>query len=250
MLISHEYKFIFIHIGKTGGTSIEKVLCDYLNLDFEVTKKNPEGKWWKHIWAKYMKKYIGEEIWNDYFTFAFVRNPLDMILSLYSMYTQYPEYINPKQYRNLYHPWNQYKSFEDFILSMAESKHEPDEKWRCQLDELGVKKTMKLWYNMENLQTSYLTDSWKGKENGKGEIMVDFVGRYENLSQDFHYVCEKVGLPKLELIYYGSTKHKPYHEIYTQKMGKIVYNHSSLDIERFGYSVVDISKKDFFTTQG
>ncbi len=236
MIISHEYKFIFIHIGKTGGTSIEKVLCNHLNIDFEQTKKSPEGKWWKHIWAKYMKEYVGEEIWNDYFTFAFVRNPFDMILSLYSMYTQYPEYTNPEKHQNLYHPWNQYKDFEDFILSMGERQHEPNEKWRLQLDKLGVKGTMNLWYSIENLQSSYLTDSWKGKENGKGEILVDFVGRYENLSEDFHHFCEKVGLPKLELIRHGATKHKTYQDIYTDKMKKIVYNHSSVDIERFGYS--------------
>ncbi|MDJ0582581.1 sulfotransferase family 2 domain-containing protein [Crocosphaera sp.] len=237
MLISDEYKFIFIHIGKTGGTSVEKVLCDYLNLDFKVTKKSPEGKWWKHIWAQGMKKYVGEEIWNNYFTFAFVRNPYDMILSLYSMYTQYPEYTNPQKYPRLYHPWNQYKSFEDFILSMGKRQHEPNEKWRLQLNKLGVKGTMNLWYSIENLQSSYLTNSWKGKEHGKGEILVDFVGRYENLSQDFHYVCERVGLPKLELVQHGATRHKPYQEMYTEQMKKIVYNHSSVDIERFGYSL-------------
>lgn len=236
MIISHEYKFIFIHIGKTGGTSIEKVLCEHLNLDFEQTKRNPEEEWWKHIWAKYMKEYIGEEIWNDYFTFAFVRNPFDLILSLYSMYTQYPEYTNKKDHEDLYHPWNQYQDFEDFILSMGERKHEPDDKWRLQLDTLGAEKTMKIWYFLENLQTSYLTNSWQGKEEGSGEILVDFVGRYENLTEDFHKVCLHLGLPKLDLIHYGSTKHRPYQELYTEKMKEIVYEHSSLDIERFGYA--------------
>ncbi|MEA5532394.1 sulfotransferase family 2 domain-containing protein [Crocosphaera sp. XPORK-15E] len=235
MIISHEYKFIFIHIGKTGGTSIEKVLCDYLGMDFEATEISPEGEWWKHIWAKYMKEYVGEKIWNDYFTFAFVRNPLDMILSLYSMYTQYPEYTNREEYPELYHPWNQYKDFEDFILSMGECRHEPDEEWRSQLDEIGVKQTMDIWYDLENHQTSYLTNSWKGKEEGEGEILVDFVGRYENLREDFHTVCEKIGLPKLDLIHHGVTIHRPYYRLYTNKMKEIVYNHSSLDMERFGY---------------
>ncbi|MGK7939871.1 MAG: sulfotransferase family 2 domain-containing protein [Crocosphaera sp.] len=236
MLISHEYKFIFLHIGKTGGTSIEKVLCDYLNIDFNETEKNPEGEWWKHIWARYMKEYIGEDIWNDYFTFAFVRNPLDMILSLYSMYTQYPQYTNPEVHPKLYHPWNQYQDFEDFILAMGECRHESDEKWRIQLDTLETEHTMYFWYDLENLQTSYLTDSWKGKENGEGEILVDFVGKYENLQQDFNTVCEKVGLPQLNLIHHGATTHRPYHRLYTKKMAEIMYQHSSLDIERFGYA--------------
>ncbi|NER36905.1 MAG: sulfotransferase family protein [Oscillatoria sp. SIO1A7] len=236
MIICHEYKFIFIHIGKTGGTSIEKVLCNYLGINFEETEKNPEGEWWKHIWAKYMIEYIGEDIWNNYFTFAFVRHPFDMILSLYSMYTQYPEYTDLENQEHLYHPWNQYDRFEDFILSMGECKHEPDDRWRLQLEELGVRSTMDIWYDLENLQTSYLTNSWKGKEDGEGEILVDFVGRYENLTEDFDKVCQKIGLPKLDLIHHGATKHPPYQELYTNRMKEIVYDHSSLDIERFCYA--------------
>ncbi|MDJ0511175.1 MAG: sulfotransferase family 2 domain-containing protein [Crocosphaera sp.] len=236
MLISHEYKLIFIHVGKTGGTSIKKVLCEYLNIDFNETETHPEWEWWKHIWAKDLKEYIGEEVWNNYFTFAFVRNPLDMILSLYSMYTQYPEYTDIENHEDLYHPWNQYKDFEDFILAMGECRHEPDDKWRLQLHTLGTKYIMNTWYDLENLQSTYLTDSWKGKENGEGEILVDFVGKYENLKEDFDLVCETVGLPKLNLIHHGATIHRPYHRLYTKEMAEIVYNHSYLDIERFGYA--------------
>ena len=36
MIISHEYKFIFIHIVKTGGTSIEKVLSHYLDMSMNL----------------------------------------------------------------------------------------------------------------------------------------------------------------------------------------------------------------------
>ena len=236
MLISHEYKFIFIHIGKTGGTSIEKVLCEYLKKDFKETKKDNDGNWWKHIWAKGMKKKVGETIWDDYFTFAFVRNPYDMILSLYSMYTQYPEYTNPQVHPDLYHPWNQYENFEDFILSMGERKHEPDKKWRRQLDKLGAKTSMQVWNSLKNLQTSYLTESWKGVD-GAGTILVDFVGRFENLTDDFHQVCDHVGLPKLDLIKHGSTQHKPYNKYYDDQMKDIVYKHFAIDIDRFGYSL-------------
>lgn len=234
MLISHEHKFIFIHIGKTGGTSIEKALCAYLDKDFEETKKDPEGNWWKHIWAKGMRRRVGHETWNDYFTFAFVRNPYDMILSLYSMYTQYPEYINPDDHPDLYHPWNQYKNFPTFVRAMGRREHEPDNKWRHQLDKLGAKTTMQVWDSLKNLQTSYLTESWKG-EDGEGTILVDFVGRYERLQEDFDKVCDQVGIPRIELPVQGATKHKPFSDLYDKEMRKVVRKHFQVDIDRFGY---------------
>lgn len=234
MLISHEHQFIFIHIGKTGGTSIEAALCRYLGVNFEETKKSPEGQWWKHIWAKDMRERVGERVWNDYFTFAFVRNPYDLVLSLYSMYTQYPQYTNPKDHRDLFHPWNQYENFRHFIRSMGSRQHEPDERWREQLTTLGVATQMDVWNDVSNLQTSYLTDSWKARE-GPGTILVDFVGRYETLQRDFDAACRAIGLPRLELTRVGATEHPPYSECYDAEMEEIVGRHFAVDIERFGY---------------
>jgi hypothetical protein len=234
MFISHQYRFIFIHIGKTGGTSIETALCQHLGVDFAETEKSPSGEWWKHIWARHMRERVGEQIWNDYFTFAFVRNPYDLVLSLYSMYTQYPEYTNQKVHSDLYHPWNQYDNFAHFIRSMGRREHGPDERWGEQLAKLGAKTQMEVWDGVKNIQTSYLTESWQARE-GPGTILVDFIGRYETLQRDFDSVCDTVGLPKLKLARQGATRHPPYHECYDAEMQQIVYRHFAVDIERFGY---------------
>lgn len=62
-----EPDFIFIHINKTGGSSIEKAL----KLPFE------------HLTAQEKKQEIGTQKWQQKFKFAFVRNPFDKVCSHY-----------------------------------------------------------------------------------------------------------------------------------------------------------------------
>jgi len=68
-MINHEYKVLFIHVIKTGGTSI-------------ATALNMDRKQY-HIPATTVRKLVGEGIWADYFKFAFVRNPYEKIVSQY-----------------------------------------------------------------------------------------------------------------------------------------------------------------------
>ena len=75
-MISHDKKLIFIHIARTGGSSIETALA---------------GKdWWlidpqtKHISAGMARKIYGDEIWNTYTKFSVVRNPWDRIVSMWA----------------------------------------------------------------------------------------------------------------------------------------------------------------------
>lgn len=72
-MISHHHKCIFIHIQRTGGTSIERWLQgeDQWNICHNV----------KHITTKFAKYRQYPEYYNDYFKFTFVRNPYDRILS-------------------------------------------------------------------------------------------------------------------------------------------------------------------------
>jgi len=73
-MINHKHKFIFVHIPKTGGTSIQYLFTKNNN----VTKK--ENK--KHFTSNdYQRENVNE--WNSYFKFSFVRNPFDFLVSYY-----------------------------------------------------------------------------------------------------------------------------------------------------------------------
>ena len=120
MIISHKYKFIFLKTTKTAGTSIEIALSEYcgprdiitpISADDEKTRtvlqfKGPQNyiipfidyslgdmvyslirlkrrQYHNHIAAKFVRRFIGEEIWQSYFKFCFERNPWDRAVSQY-----------------------------------------------------------------------------------------------------------------------------------------------------------------------
>lgn len=81
-MISHKYKCIYLHIPRTGGTSIEALLEPEMqrrNIVCDVNEKH-------YTWHQAKEKYA--EYWKDYFKFTFVRNPLDRVVSclIYSEY--------------------------------------------------------------------------------------------------------------------------------------------------------------------
>jgi hypothetical protein len=72
-MISERHRFIFVHINKTGGTSIEKV--------FEPTADARDVRHKHASLADYRKEY--PRAFREYFKFAFVRNPWDWLVSRY-----------------------------------------------------------------------------------------------------------------------------------------------------------------------
>ena len=198
-MISHVNKFIFVHINKTGGTSVEAVLkkyCDHRTTKHEMLCKILPSDGFSNPDKTSLRQHCKHDF-NDYFKFTFVRNPWDRCLSGYFYSFKWHEMQNTTP------PHNTFKEYLD----------------------------LKLLYK-NNLFTHTQLD-WISTDNGT--VKTDFIGRSENLQNDFNIVCDKIGIPREQLPHKNKTKHKHYTEYYDDETREIVAKRYARDIEYFGY---------------
>lgn len=205
MLISHKHKFIFIHIAKTGGSSISHALMPYCKprifsflhnyfhlININIFNPFPHDG---HITAKELVNEIGYDTFHDYFSFSMVRNPWDWQLSMYDFILSRPKHPIHETIKRL-------GSFENYI------------RWRS---EKGI-----------HSQKELLCDH-------DGQLMVDYVGRFEELHNHFNIICDQIGV-KAELPHKKFLrKRKPYQYYYTDEMRDLLAEFSREDIDYFGY---------------
>jgi len=144
-----------------------------------------------------------DESWNEYFKFAIVRNPWDRLVSCWKnkievpiVYNYYYEALGVSHPKSL--------SFADFIRRLN----------------AGALYTDRHWTPLHSL---IKLDS------------VDFIGRFENLQEDFDIVCDKIGISQQQLPHKNKTKHRHYTEYYDDETRQIVADKYAKDIEYFGY---------------
>lgn len=135
---------------------------------------------------------------NDYFSWGFVRNPWDRLVSTYVN-----KIIN--QHGGGLGLWGKdIKHFKDFILKIKKTNvTDCDRHIRC-------------------LYTFLPED-------------INFIGKIENLQEDFNTICDKIGLPHTTLPHANKTKHQHYTKYYENETREIVAEKYSRDIEYFGY---------------
>ena len=211
MPVSNEHKCLFIHIPKTGGTSIEaslKVSGDWkvenINTLFGLIKSKYikdfafKSNFLQHLTYEQVQKvtYID----NKFTSFSFVRNPWDKMVSIYSnadnnlIETASKLGINIKDL-----------SFNEFI-----------------------EKT-------EFIEHIHLEHQYKFVCNREDEIIVDFIGKFESLNSDFNKLCKIVNM-NLALPHKNKSVHAHYRSYYNNKTKSMVYKRYKKDIELFKYT--------------
>jgi hypothetical protein len=201
MVISHEYKMIFIKTKKVAGTSLEVFLSNVCG-DMDIfTPIIPEyGKhrarncdgFCNHISAMDVRQKIGAAIWNNYYKFTIERNPWDKVVSYYFM---------KKMRQNNGLEFDGYLKLNDWPLNYQ---------YYCDLT------------------------------HDRPKILVDRVLYYESLNSELCSVFERLGIPfsgtleeraKSE---YRAGK-SDYREFYTKTQADIVRKAFAIEIEMHQY---------------
>jgi chondroitin 4-sulfotransferase 11 len=215
-------KLIFVHVQKTGGSAIRRALGHRDDLV-------------DHRLAVDLRDLHGRAIWNRNFKFAIVRNPWDRLVSWWSMIEASRDAyqrgviteINPRFLTPCERP--RYRSrglrvkrffryvvanagtFEEFLRNCNKEIPDPD----------GPKHIFKN-------QLDYLTDA-------SGRMIVNYVGRFENLQTEFSSVCDQVGCSPRRLEVVNDSKHEHYSRYYSPELVELVAAAFKRDIEYFGF---------------
>ncbi|HTW82733.1 MAG TPA: sulfotransferase family 2 domain-containing protein [Candidatus Sulfotelmatobacter sp.] len=228
MPISHDDRFIFIHIPKTAGSSIvESLLTVRPNLDFMARNAwprlfaHPRGAELfrqlrvfyplnpmalfpeQHYPARVLREMVPAEVWSSYFKFTFVRNPWDFVVSSY-FFLKKTFSEDPRVAMEAI----------DVAYIMAS------------VDFTNFVRARKFMANSIGL-LPHVTDQG-------GNLLVDFVGKVENIEADLAEICRRVGL-NIPLEHRNRSEHAQYREYYTDETRAIVAADFAPEIERFGY---------------
>ena len=188
--------FIFIHVPRTAGTGIQYAITDVIKYPRRV-HKGRDLIHPDHITLTKLQN-------RNTFSFAFVRNPWDWARSMY-------------HYTIKYGHNRQWKS------EIQKYKNQGLNDWVCE-DMINWIKTFTRWHHNNTIHQQH---TWT-----RG---VSYIGRFENLKEDFEHVCESLNIkPTLPHKMESTIGH--YQDEYNDLGRKKIQNLFSQDIEQFKYT--------------
>lgn len=156
----------------------------------------------QHRTAQELRELVGQKRWEKGFSFAFVRNPWDKVASHYHFRVQ------TNQTRLAEDPID----FNEWVVR-AYGEHDPR------------------YYDQPKMFMPQV--QWIDDEDGKR--LVDFVGRFERLEEDFARICRLLGT-KADLPHLKPSSRPHYRELYDDIAAKVVRSRFQRDLDRFRYS--------------
>lgn len=211
-MLSPQYNFLMLHITKCAGTSVKQSLTEahgHSSVQDDNVKHDgignsiPPGLRPYNIDVHDPLFQIEQKIKNHYhlddlFKFTFVRNPWARIFSFYQHKVRRRD-ADSLQSNGEPKEFNQFLATSNNLLLQAQT-----------------------W--------------WMVDQNGDEQI--DFIGKTENLEQDFNTICQKIGFnnpPGVKLLN-TSTDSKNYKQAYNLRSKLLIEHYYKAEIERFGYT--------------
>jgi hypothetical protein len=212
MVVSHSHRFAFIHVPKTGGSSISHALrpfrdgvmrfwmnrwLDRVGIHVNYVAPHRWKRFRLHTPASVLHRQLPADVYDGLFTFAFVRNPWDLLVSSYHFITSTPQHHRRRRTVRL----DSFERYVDYEIRRGKL-----------------------------VQSRMLCDR-------QGRLLVDYVGRFESLHDDFAEVCRRIGvtttLPHVNRS--RAEGRRDYRDYYTPALAAHVATHFAEDVERFGY---------------
>lgn len=189
-------KCIFIHVPKAAGSSVSHALFG------------------KAVGHRPIRRHVAysPDLIKEFYKFTFVRNPWDR---LHSGYHYFYRCVGMNAHRD--HRWanqflSQLNTFEKFIHELENPKF------------VNIIKK----YDHFRDQRDWLYDPKSGKN------LIDFVGRFENLDNDFKTICNYLGIER-RLPHERKGNGGDFRKYYTKKMISIAASVYENDIREFSY---------------
>lgn len=208
MIVSHAQKFLFVAIPKTATHTIRRALRPQLHqYDWEQCRLFEHKAFplepitqlgHGHISCVQIKPFLPAGIWEQYWKFCFVRNPYDRFVS--SCYFFHRHEIQLME--------------TDPLGTMRHSLSDPETQQHF----------------LFRPQYEFICDQ-------AGQLMVDYVGRYETLQSHFDTICQRLQLPSIPLSVTNESVRKPASACYDQELQDMVADFYAKDFALFGYGV-------------
>jgi len=214
VIVSNKHRFAFIHVPKTGGSSVTAHLARFVDRPKPIgighgwqPKHHNVGRLHSHL--KDTTRWIGEH--PDHRVVAFCRNPFDRAVSLWRIY--------PYKIGQPFTSW-----VRDFVENVPTLIH-PRTRTPVLLDH-GLP------------QTTFVTPE-----------VAHFIGRYESFDLSLRQLCDFVGVPQPEAIphvnrneniaHKAPPRPRHYSEVYDDEARDAIAHHWRDDLEAFGYEFED-----------
>lgn len=243
MPISHPYKLIFVHIPKTGGTSIEYVLGMHGELKdvgikpYLRQKKNKDtlfGGGLQHMTINEIKKYLGKLNFSNYSRFDSLKYTADKILDIFSLNKH--EGPKPESADGIFNHYFKFSVVRNPYERLISHISWINGNWatKKQLTKQQVSDFILNLSKNKNYNTSkHLIPQNKFIYLGDN-LMMDMVLRFETLEEDFDKLCNHLKIKK-RLLLRMKSHHEHFENYYTEETKKIVYKIYQKDFELFEY---------------